>query len=73
MRKNHNKLYYGKFRHKTEFKLPGSLMFYPTTDEHLIRIKKDYPDAPHMNQLADFIIANRRKIKFRFECSFLRC
>ena len=67
MRKHHNKLYYGKFQHKTEFKLPGSLMFYPTTDEHLIRIKKDYPDAPDMNKLADFIIANRRKIKFRFQ------
>ena len=67
MRKNHNKLYYGKFRHKTEFKMPGSLMFYPTTDEHLIKIKKDYPDLPDMNKLADFIIANRNKIKFRFQ------
>jgi|TARA_R100000030_G_scaffold98594_1_gene88723 hypothetical protein len=67
MRKNHNKLYYGKFRHKTEFKMPGSLMFYPTTDEHLIRLKKEYPDAPDMNRLADFIIQNRRKMKFRFQ------
>ena len=67
MRKNHNKLYYGKFRHKTEFKMPGSLMFYPTTDEHLLKIKKDYPDAPDMNRLADFILQNRRKIKFRFQ------
>ena len=67
MRKNHNKLYYGKYRHKTEFKMPGSLMFYPTTDEHLVKIKKDYPDAPDMNALADFIIANRKTIKFRFQ------
>tara|TARA_B100001778_G_scaffold179640_1_gene147722 strand:- start:126 stop:764 length:639 start_codon:yes stop_codon:yes gene_type:complete len=67
MRKNHNKLYFGKFRHKTVFKMPGSLMFYPTTDEHLLRIKKDYPDAPDMNRLADFILHNRRKIKFRFQ------
>ena len=42
-------------------------MFYPTTDEHLLRIKKDYPDAPDMNRLADFILHNRRKIKFRFQ------
>ena len=41
MRKNHNKLYYGKYRHKTVFKLPGSLMFYPTTDEHLMKLKKN--------------------------------
>ena len=67
MRKNHNKLYYGKFRHKTEFKMPGSLMFYPTTDEHLLKIKKDYPDAPDMNKLADFIMSNRKNIKFRFQ------
>ena len=31
MRKNHNKLYYGRFRHKTVFRLPGSVIFYPTT------------------------------------------
>jgi hypothetical protein len=67
MRKNHNKLYYGRFRFKTEFRLPGSLMFYPTTDEHLIRLKKEYADASDMNKLADFIIQNRHKIKFRFQ------
>jgi hypothetical protein len=67
MRKNHNKLYYGKFRHKTELRIPGSLMFYPTTDEHLLKIKKDYPDAPDMNFLADFIMKNRKLLKFRFQ------
>jgi len=67
MRKNHNKLYYGKFRHKTEFKIPGSLMFYPTTDEHLLKIKKDYPDAPDMTYLANFIMKNRKLLKFRFQ------
>ena len=67
MRKTHNKLYYGKFRHKTEFRIPGSLMFYPTTDEHLLKIKKDYPDAPDMNYLADFIMKNRKLLKFRFQ------
>ena len=67
MRKNHNKLYYGKYRHKTEFKMPGSLMFYPTTDEHLIKIKNIYPEAPDLNNLADFIMTNRKKIKFRFQ------
>ena len=67
MRKNHNKLYYGRFRHKTEFKMPGSLMFYPTTDEHLIKIKRENPKAPHINKLADFITTNRKNIKFRFQ------
>ena len=67
MRKNHNKLYYGKYRHKTVFKLPGSLMFYPTTDEHLMKIKNDYKDLPDVNHLAGFIMANRRNVKFRMQ------
>ena len=45
MRKNHNKLYYGKYRHKTVFKLPGSLMFYPTTDEAIEFLMKKGFDA----------------------------
>ena len=67
MRKNHNKLYYGKYRHKTVFKLPGSLMFYPTTDEHLLWIQKEYSTAPDMCHLASFIMANRRNVKFRMQ------
>ena len=67
MRKHHNKLYYGKFRHKTIFKIPGSLMFYPTTNEHLLQVKKQYKDSPDINFLADFIMNNRKKIKFRFQ------
>ena len=67
MRKNHNKLYYGKYRHKTVFKLPGSLMFYPTTDEHLMKIKNDYKELPDVNHLASFIMANRRNVKFRMQ------
>ena len=67
MRKHHNKLYYGKYRFKTIFKMPGSLMFYPTTDKQLMWIKKEYPDAPDMNKLADFILQNRKNIKFRFQ------
>ena len=67
MRKHHNRLYYGKFRCKTEFKMPGSLMFYPTTDEHLTKIKEKNQDTRHMYKLADFIITNRKKIKFRFQ------
>jgi len=67
MRKNHNRLYYGKYRYKTVFKMPGSLIFYPTTDEHLEHIKRIHPDLPDINFLADFIIKNRNKIKFRFQ------
>ena len=67
MRKNHNKLYYGRFRHKTVFRLPGSVIFYPTTDEHLKEIKRRHPTLPDINFLADFIINNRNRIKFRFQ------
>ena len=67
MRKNHNKLYYGRYRNKTVFKMPGSLIFYPTTDEHLKRIKQRHPNVPNINFLADFIIKNRKKMKFRFQ------
>ena len=67
MRKNHNRLYYGRFRHKTVFKIPGGLMFFPTTDEHLITIKERHPNTPNINFLADFIMSNRQKIKFRFQ------
>ena len=67
MRKHHNKLYYGKYRYKTIFKMPGSLMFYPTTDKQLSWIKKEYPDAPDMNNLADFIIQHRDSIRFRMQ------
>ena len=47
--------------------MPGSLIFYPTTDEHLQHIKRLHPDLPDINFLADFIIKNRNKMKFRFQ------
>ncbi len=47
--------------------MPGSLMFYPTTDEHLVKIKEQYKDAGKMVKLADFIINNRNNMKFRFQ------
>jgi len=67
MRKHHNRLYYGRFQHKTIFKIPGSLMFYPTTDEYLRTIKDRYPDNPDMNYLSEFVIRNRKTMKFRFQ------
>ena len=67
MRKHHNKLYYGKFQHKTVLKVPGSIMFYPTTNEHLLQVKKKYAHSQEMNFLADFIMNNRNSIKFRFQ------
>jgi len=67
MRKHHNRLYYGRFRHKTTFKVPGSLMFYPTTDEYLGTIKERYPDHPDMHYLSEFVMHNRKTMKFRFQ------
>jgi len=67
MRKHHNRLYYGRFRHKTTFKVPGSLMFYPTTDEYLGTTKERYPDHPDMHYLSEFVMHNRKTMKFRFQ------
>ena len=67
MRKHHNKLYYGKYRSKTMFSMPGSLMFYPTTDQYLINLKKKYEGLSDINDLADFIMQNRKNMKFRFQ------
>jgi len=47
--------------------MPGSLIFYPTTDDHLQHIKKIHPDLPDINFLADFILKYRNKMKFRFQ------
>ncbi len=66
MRKHHNKLYYGKYRYKTMFKMPGSIQFYPTTNEHLISLKKRHYDTLDIVYLANFIMQNRHKMKFRF-------
>ena len=60
-------MYYGKYRHKTVFRVPGSLMFFPTTSDYLMTIKEKYPDYKDMHDLADFIMANRTKMKFRFQ------
>ena len=67
MRKHHNKLYYGKYRHKTIFKMPGSLMFYPTTDQYLVSLKEKWKGLSDVNRLADFIIKNRKSMKFRMQ------
>ena len=42
MRKHHNKLFYGKYTHKTTFNFPWAHKLYPTTDENLINFIKDY-------------------------------
>ena len=67
MRKHHNKLYYSKYKVKTVFKLPGSLMFYPTTDQYLTSLKEQHPELPALNFLADFIIKNRNSMRFRIQ------
>lgn len=67
MRKHHNKLYYGKYRYKTLFHMPGSLMFYPTTDHYLINLKEKNKGLPDLTYLAQFIIENRRNMKFRMQ------
>ena len=67
MRKHHNKLYYGRFKNKTVFKMPGTLMFYPTTDQWLTDLKAKYTGYTDIEYLADFIMKHRKTIKFRFQ------
>ena len=67
MRKHHNKLYYGKYRYKTIFKMPGSLMFYPTSDQYLINLKKKNVGLRDLNNLADFIMQHRNSMRFRMQ------
>ena len=67
MRKHHNRLYYGRFRHKTVFRMPGTLMFYPTTDQWLTDLKSKYTGYSDIEYLADFIMRNRKAMKFRFQ------
>lgn len=67
MRKHHNRLYYGRFKHKTVFKMPGTLMFYPTTDQWLTDIKAKYSHYADIEYLADFIMKNRKRMKFRLQ------
>ena len=67
MRKHHNRLYYGRFKHKTVFQMPGTLMFYPTTDQWLTDLKGKYSGYKDIEYLADFIMKNRKAIKFRFQ------
>ena len=67
MRKHHNKLYYGKYRHKTIFKMPGSLMFYPTSDQYLTNLKQKNVGLRDLNNLADFIMQHRNSMRFRMQ------
>jgi len=67
MRKHHNRLYYGRFKNKTVFKMPGTLMFYPTTDQWLTDLKAKYTGYTDIEYLADFIMKHRKTIKFRFQ------
>ena len=67
MRKNHNKLYYGKFRHKNIFRIPNIAFLWPTTDQHLLDLMKRNPKVTHIQDICHFIMQNRRKIKFRVQ------
>ena len=42
-------------------------MFYPTTDQYLTKLKQKFKGLPDINRLADFIINNRKKMKFRIQ------
>ena len=79
MRKHHNKLFYGKYRHKVTFDMPWAGMLYPYTNETLEGlINGTHRDCLHLNKnfwkvdsrvknLAKFIKDNRTKMKFRLQ------
>jgi hypothetical protein len=47
--------------------MPGSLMFYPTTDQYLINLKKKNVGLKDLNNLADFIMQHRDSMRFRIQ------
>jgi hypothetical protein len=72
MRKHHNKLYYGKYRYKIIFDMQSAALLWPTTEEHLTEFKNKNPKPTKNNldmiwDVADFIIQNRGKMKFRIQ------
>ena len=67
MRKHHNKLYYGQYRYKTVLDLPESAMLWPTTDDNLRDIKSTSDKMQRVWTMADFIINNRHRMKFRIQ------
>lgn len=65
-------MYYGKYRYKTVFDLPSASLLWPTTDEHLGIVKEKNPKPTKNNldkvwDLADFILENRKNMKFRIQ------
>jgi len=79
MRKHHNKFYYQKYGFKSIFKMPWAGILYPTTDQKLLEMiqgkdksvrylnSKWYKTSPDIIKLAQFIIDNRTKMKFRLQ------
>ncbi len=79
MRKHHNKLFYSKYTHKTKCNMPWAGILYPTSDENLQKmLDGTHRDVRYLNKdfwkvdskvlkLADFIINNRNKMKFRMQ------
>ena len=79
MRKHHNKFYYQKYGFKSIFKMPWAGILYPTTDQKLLDMiqgkdksvrylnSKWYKTSPDIIKLAQFIIDNRTKMKFRLQ------
>ena len=71
MRKHHNKLFYGKYTHKTTFNFPWAHKLYPTTDENLINFIKHKGQvygkfSASIVSIADFILNNRDKVNLEY-------
>jgi hypothetical protein len=72
MRKKHNKLFYGKYTHKAEFRMPWCGWLYPTTDEHLQRLLSD-PTAfdGHMQFATDIFKVKKHKTEIMRLADFI--
>ncbi len=67
MRKHHNKLFFGKYTHKVVFFVPKISQLYPTTNYYIEKLLKKYKNHEPISQVANFILLNRQKLKFRIQ------
>tara|TARA_X000000950_G_scaffold262342_1_gene333486 strand:+ start:118 stop:762 length:645 start_codon:yes stop_codon:yes gene_type:complete len=64
MRKQPNKLFYGKHTHKLLLTIPGAYALQPTTEHNLIQVSQQSPDEK-VRELAKLLFKHKKQIQFR--------
>ena len=67
MRKHHNKLFFGKYTHKSVFAIPKISSLYPTSNYYVEKIIKTFKENEPVTKIAKFILQNRNISKFRIQ------